>query len=82
MGSRRRGNDGVMDSMEIKMPKLGLTMTEGTLSAWLVNEGDMVKQGEILFEFESDKSTMEYEAPANGVVAQILVPAGTTVPRS
>jgi pyruvate/2-oxoglutarate dehydrogenase complex dihydrolipoamide acyltransferase (E2) component len=65
--------------MEIKMPKLGLTMTEGTLSAWRVQEGDLVKQGEILFEFESDKSTMEYEAPHTGVVTQILVPAGTTV---
>lgn len=66
--------------MQIKMPKLGLTMTEGTLARWLKAAGDEVKQGEILFEFESDKSLMEYECPADGVLAEILVPAGETVP--
>ena len=44
--------------MEITMPKLGLTMTEGTLTRWLVQEGQAVKQGEMLFEFESEKSTI------------------------
>ncbi len=65
--------------MEIKMPKLGLTMTEGTLTRWLVQEGQAVKQGEMLFEFESEKSTMEFEAPADGVLEALLVPEGTTV---
>lgn len=65
--------------MEIKMPKLGLTMTEGTLSRWLVAAGQSVQQGEILFEFESDKSTMEFEAPADGVIGALLVEEGTTI---
>jgi pyruvate dehydrogenase E2 component (dihydrolipoamide acetyltransferase) len=66
--------------MQIVMPKLGLTMTEGTLARWLKAAGDEVKQGEILFEFESDKSLLEYECPADGVLAEILVSAGVTVP--
>ena len=65
--------------MEIKMPKLGLTMTEGTLTRWLVQARQAVRQGELLFEFESDKSTMEYEAPTAGVVSSQLVAEGTTV---
>jgi pyruvate dehydrogenase E2 component (dihydrolipoamide acetyltransferase) len=66
--------------MQIVMPKLGLTMTEGTLARWLKAAGDEVEQGEILFEFESDKSLLEYECPADGVLAEILVSAGETVP--
>ena len=62
------------------MPKLGLTMTEATLTQWRISEGTPVNQGDILFEFESDKSVMEFEAPANGVVAQILITEGETVP--
>lgn len=65
--------------MKIVMPKLGLTMTEGTLTRWLKAAGEPVKQGEILFEFESDKSVMEYEAPAEGTLAEILVSEGETV---
>ena len=42
---------------EIVMPKLGLTMTEGTVSKWLKNEGDAVKEGEPIFEVETDKLT-------------------------
>ena len=52
--------------MQIVMPKLGLTMTEGTISRWLVAAGQAVKQGEILFEFESEKSVMEFESPKDG----------------
>ncbi len=66
--------------MEIKMPKLGLTMTEGTISSWLVQTGQTVSKGEILFEFESEKSIMEFESPADGTITDLLVPAGTTVP--
>ena len=66
--------------MKIVMPKLGLTMKEATLTRWLKAEGDTVEEGDLLFEFESDKSTMEYEAPAGGVLAQRLVSEGTTVP--
>ena len=60
------------------MPKLGLTMTEATLVEWLKADGDPVEKGEPLFVLESDKSTLEIEAPASGTL-RILVPAGETV---
>lgn len=66
--------------MRIIMPKLGLTMTEGTLTRWYKTAGDPVKQGEILFEFESEKSALEFESPIAGTLAEILVTAGQTVP--
>ncbi len=66
--------------MNIVMPKLGLTMTEGTITRWLKVEGDVVQQGEILFEFESEKSALEFESPANGMLVQILARVGETVP--
>jgi len=66
--------------MRIIMPKLGLTMTEGTLTRWRKTAGDPIKQGEILFEFESEKSALEFESPMAGVLAEILVTAGQTVP--
>ena len=62
------------------MPKLGLTMTEATLAEWLKREGDRVEAGEALFVFETDKSTLEFEAPVSGTLTAILVPAGQTVP--
>ena len=52
---------------EIVMPKLGLTMTEGTVSKWLKAEGDTVKEGEPLFEVETDKLTNTIEASASEV---------------
>lgn len=66
--------------MEIVMPKVGLTMTEGTLAQWHKREGDRVRKGEVLFTFESEKSTLEYESPADGVLSRVLVRAGQTVP--
>ena len=66
--------------MKVVMPKLGLTMQEATLTRWLKAEGEAIEEGDLLFEFESDKSTMEYEAPAAGVLAERLVSEGTTVP--
>lgn len=65
--------------MNIIMPKLGLTMTEGTITRWHKAEGDPVKQGEILFEFESEKSALEFESPADGLLTHILARAGETV---
>lgn len=66
--------------MDLVMPKLGLTMTEGTITRWLKAEGEGVRQGEILFEFESEKSALEFESPADGVLGQILAREGQTVP--
>jgi pyruvate dehydrogenase E2 component (dihydrolipoamide acetyltransferase) len=62
------------------MPKLGLTMTEGTLSAWSVKAGDMVKAGDILFVVETDKIANEVEARDDGTILTIEVAAGETVP--
>jgi pyruvate dehydrogenase E1 component beta subunit len=62
---------------EIKMPALSPTMEEGTLAKWLVQEGDVVKSGDILAEIETDKATMEFEAVDEGVVSSITVAEGT-----
>jgi pyruvate dehydrogenase E2 component (dihydrolipoamide acetyltransferase) len=61
---------------EFMMPKLGLTMTEGTVSKWYKAVGDAVIGGEILVEVETDKITNQLEAPEDGVVLDILVPEG------
>ncbi|MEK5238863.1 dihydrolipoamide acetyltransferase family protein [Paenibacillus sp. FSL L8-0470] len=61
----------------IVMPKLGLTMTEGTISNWRKAEGDTVAQGEILFDVETDKISNEVEAKVGGVLRKIIVEEGT-----
>ncbi|MBI6630442.1 pyruvate dehydrogenase complex E1 component subunit beta [Pontibaca salina] len=62
---------------EILMPALSPTMEEGTLSKWLVKEGDTVSAGDILAEIETDKATMEFEAVDEGIVGRILVNEGS-----
>jgi len=66
--------------MQIIMPKLGLTMTHGTITEWLKAPGDAVKAEEALGAYETEKVTLELSAPEDGVLAEILAPAGTTVP--
>ena len=61
----------------ILMPALSPTMEEGTLSKWLKNEGDTITSGDVIAEIETDKATMEVEAVDEGVLAKILVAAGT-----
>jgi pyruvate dehydrogenase E2 component (dihydrolipoamide acetyltransferase) len=63
--------------IEILMPALSSTMTEGSLSRWLKQEGDKVRSGEILAEIETDKATLEFEAINDGTLGKILVAAGT-----
>jgi pyruvate dehydrogenase E2 component (dihydrolipoamide acetyltransferase) len=63
--------------INITMPALSPTMEEGNLSKWLVKEGDTVKSGDVIAEIETDKATMEVEAVDEGVVAKLVVPAGT-----
>ncbi len=65
---------------DVILPKLGQTMEEGTIVEWLKEEGDRVDQGEVLFTVESDKATLEVEAPIGGFLRKILVPAGESVP--
>ena len=62
---------------EILMPALSPTMEEGKLAKWLVAEGKAIKPGDVIAEIETDKATMEIEAVDEGVIGQILVPAGT-----
>jgi len=64
-------------AVDLKMPALSPTMEEGTLTKWLVKEGDVVKSGDILAEIETDKATMEFEAVDEGTMAQIVVPEGS-----
>ncbi|SDC02267.1 pyruvate dehydrogenase E2 component (dihydrolipoamide acetyltransferase) [Sphingomonas sp. YR710] len=63
--------------IELKMPALSPTMEQGNLAKWLVKEGDAVKSGDLLAEIETDKATMEFEAVDEGIIAKIVVPAGT-----
>ena len=61
------------------LPKWGLTMEDGTVVAWYVDEGDHVVEGEVLAEVETEKVETDLEAPCAGVVAQILVDEDETV---
>ena len=63
--------------IEILMPALSPTMEEGTLSTWLVKEGDTVSSGDVIAEIETDKATMEVEAVDEGVIGKILVAEGS-----
>jgi pyruvate/2-oxoglutarate dehydrogenase complex dihydrolipoamide acyltransferase (E2) component len=66
--------------MDVLMPQLGETVTEGKVSTWFKAVGDNVAAGDNLFEIETDKVTMEVQATSGGVLAEIRVPAGLTVP--
>ena len=63
--------------IEILMPALSPTMSEGTVAKWLKAEGDPITAGDAVAEIETDKATMEIEAVDEGVLGRILVPAGT-----
>ena len=65
---------------EVTMPKLGQTMVEGTVVRTSVKPGDQVRQGDVLFEIETDKATVDVESPADGCVNRILVQDGQTLP--
>jgi pyruvate dehydrogenase E1 component beta subunit len=64
-------------AVQVLMPALSPTMTEGTLAKWLKKEGDTVESGEVLAEIETDKATMEIEAVDEGVLGKIIVAEGT-----
>ncbi len=63
--------------IEVLMPALSPTMTEGKLAKWLKREGDEVVAGDVLAEIETDKATMEVEAVEEGTLGKILVPEGS-----
>src|SRR5436190_12816769 len=64
-------------SINILMPALSPTMTEGKLAKWHVKAGDTVKSGQVICEIETDKATMEVEAVDEGKIGQIVVAEGT-----
>ena len=65
---------------KVIMPKQGLQMTEGTILQWFKKEGDSVTEGDMLFEMETDKLTIEIDAPASGVMLKIFNSEGDVVP--
>jgi len=67
-------------AMQLLMPKIGLTMTEGKVVEWRKKEGERVRKGEVLFVFETEKITFEVEAPESGILSKILVQVDETVP--
>ncbi|OPY87230.1 MAG: Dihydrolipoyllysine-residue acetyltransferase component of pyruvate dehydrogenase complex [Smithella sp. PtaU1.Bin162] len=64
----------------IIMPKLGLTMTEGTIEKWLKKEGERVEKGEPLLKILTEKINFQYESPASGILRKVLYKEGAVVP--
>jgi len=67
-------------AIKVAMPKLGLTMTEGTIIEWKKKEGERVEKGEILYVLETEKVTYEVEAPVSGILGKIVAKEGDVVP--
>ena len=64
---------------ELKMPQLGLTMEEGTVSKWMKKEGDAVKVGDVVLEITTDKLTNEVTSEVEGTMLKIVAQEGDTV---
>ncbi len=60
-------------SIELKIPKSGMGITEGTIAKWYKAEGDAITQGEILVDIETAKAVEEVESPVNGILQKILL---------
>jgi pyruvate/2-oxoglutarate dehydrogenase complex dihydrolipoamide acyltransferase (E2) component len=69
-----------MNLIPVHMPKYGMTMEEGIIVEWLVNEGDRVSAGDSIAVIETEKVATELEAPASGVIAEISAAAAAEVP--
>ena len=68
-----------MAKIEVLLPQWGMGMSEGTITTWLKGVGDQVSEDEALAEVEAEKVEETLEAPATGVIAEIVVVAGETV---
>ena len=66
--------------VNVTMPRLGVTMSEGKVTKWLKREGDTVQKGEGILEIESEKLTSVVEAEESGVLRKIVVPEGSDAP--
>src|SRR3954464_6916439 len=69
-----------MAKVDVLMPQMGESIAEGTLSKWLKKVGDTVKRDEPIFEISTDKVDAEIPAPSGGMLAEIIVTEGQTVP--
>lgn len=67
-------------AFEVKMPQLGLTMEEGTVTRWVKQEGDAVKAGEVILEITTDKLTSEVESGHDGILLKIIAQEGEDIP--
>jgi len=67
-------------STEVRLPQWSMGMAEGTVAAWFKQVGDTVREGEELAEIEAEKTVMTLEAPVAGVISQLAVAEGETVP--
>ena len=65
--------------VEVVMPQMGVSVSEGTITKWLKSEGEPIARDEALLEISTDKVDTEIPSPAEGVVAKILVQEGETV---
>ena len=66
-------------SIELVMPRAGLTMVEGTISSWMVQEGAAVNKGDAIMEYENEKNVITFNSSAAGIL-HITATEGTTVP--
>ena len=66
-------------TVEVVVPKLGMAMSEGVLTEWLVKDGDSVKEGDEIVTIENDKSVQQIESPATGII-KLLANEGETYP--
>ena len=66
--------------IELKLPQFGMGMQDGTIVKWHRQEGERICEGEVLLDVEAAKSTVEINAPCNGVLRKILVPEDENVP--
>jgi pyruvate dehydrogenase E2 component (dihydrolipoamide acetyltransferase) len=67
-------------AVEVILPRVDMDMAAGKISKWHVKDGDKVSKGAALFEIETDKAAMEIDAPADGILRNIVVPEGGTAP--
>ena len=74
-----------MAAIEVVLPKVDMDMESGVIVAWKVAEGDLVNEGDIIFEMETNKAMMDVEAPGTGVIRDLArvtdeqIPVGATV---
>ncbi len=69
-----------MNPIEVILPKVDMDMTSGVIAAWKVGEGDFVNQGDIIFDMETGKATMEVEAPGTGIIRDLAAITGEEIP--